>query len=130
MIDTFAEFVGAFAKDIRLLSNFDIIYMCKKLEITNFKGCFMRDEINSLKSSKIYNSGECFLMNTDDSSSSGTHWTAVNVTDGTTFYFDSYGLYPTMEMREYCNEPRFFKTFENQKPNEVICGHLCFYIFL
>ena len=46
----------------------------------------MRDEINSLKSSKKYKGDECFVMNTDDSSSSGTHWTAVNVTDGKTFY--------------------------------------------
>ena len=73
MIDTIAEFVGAFPKDIRPLSNFDIIDMCKKLKITNFRGCYMRDEINSLKYSEKYNSDECFIMNTDDSSSSGTH---------------------------------------------------------
>ena len=87
----------------------------------------MRDEINSLNYSKKYNSDECFIMNTDDSRSSGTHWTAVNVTDGITFYFDSYGLEPTMEIKKYCNKPRFFYTFEIQKPNEVICGHLCLY---
>ena len=96
MIDTFAEFVGAFFKDIRPLSNFDIMDMCKKMKITNFQGCFMRDEINSSKYSEKYNSDECFIMNTDESSSSGTNWTAVNVTDGITFYFDSYGLEPTI----------------------------------
>ena len=98
--------------------------MCKKLRITNFKSCFMRDEINSLKSSK---DDECFVINKDDSSSSGTHWTAKNVSDGTTFYFDSYGLEPTLEINKYCNEPRFSNTFEIQKPNEVFCGHLCLY---
>ena len=124
MINTFSEFVGALFKDIRPLSNFDIIDLCKKLRITKFRGCFMRDEISSLKSSK---DDECFVMNTDHSSSSGTHWTAVNVSDGTTFYFDSYGLEPTLEIKKYCKAPRFFNTFEIQKPNEVICGHLSLY---
>ena len=32
MINTFSEFVGAFFKDIRPLSNFDIIDLCKKLQ--------------------------------------------------------------------------------------------------
>ena len=96
MINTFAQFVGAYFENIQPLSNFDIIGMCKKLKIKKIRGCFMRDEINSLK----YNRDECFVMNTDNSSSSGTHWTAVNVTDGITFYFDSYGLEPTMEMKK------------------------------
>ena len=56
-------------------------------------------------------------MNTDDSSSSGTHWIAVNVCDGTTFYFDSHGFEPTMEIKQYCSEPRFYNTFKVQKPN-------------
>ena len=60
----------------------------------------MRDEINTLKSPKKNNRDECFVMNTDDSSSSGTHWTAVNVSEGTTFYFDSYGLEPTLEIKK------------------------------
>ena len=54
MINTFVEFVGAYFKSIQPLSNFDIIGMCKKLKIQNFRGCFMRDEINSLKYSKRY----------------------------------------------------------------------------
>ena len=108
MMNTFSEFVGALFKDIRPLSNFDIIELCEKLKITHFRGCFIRDEIRSLKSSK---DDVCFIMNTDDSSSSGTHWTAVNVSNGTTFYFDSYGLEPTLEIKKYCKEPRFFQHF-------------------
>ena len=45
MMTSFEEFVGALFKDIQPLSNFDIIRICKKLKISNFKGCFMRDEI-------------------------------------------------------------------------------------
>ena len=46
-------------------------------------------------------------MNTDESSSSGTHWTAVNVTDGILFYFDSYGLEPTMEIKNIATNLAF-----------------------
>ena len=47
MMTSFEEFVGALFKNIQPLSNFDIIRICKKIEIHNFKGCFMRDEIQS-----------------------------------------------------------------------------------
>ena len=57
MMTSFEEFVGAFFKDIHPLSNFVIIGICKKLEISNFKGCFMRDEIRN-----ICGNNECFIM--------------------------------------------------------------------
>ena len=122
MMTSFEEFVGALFKDIQPLSNFDIIRICKKLKISNFKGCFMRDEIGS-----FCGNDECFIMNFDDSNSSGTHWIAVNIVRGTTYYFDSFGLPPAKEIKEYCKEPRFYNSFEFQKHNEVICGHLCLY---
>ena len=49
----------------------------------------MRDEIRNICGN------ECFILNTDDSSSHGTHWVAVNVTGGTTYYFDSFCLKST-----------------------------------
>ena len=138
MMTSFEEFVGALFKDIQPLSNFDIIRICKKLKISNFKGCFMCDEIRS-----FCGNDECFILNTDVSSSFGTHWVAVDIAgafdaygagacdaygaDGTTYYFDSFGLEPTEEIKRYCKEPRFYNSFEFQKPNEVICGHLCLY---
>ena len=141
MMTSFEEFVGAFFKDIQPLSNFDIIGICKKLKISNFKGCFMRDEIGNLDAAS--NNDECFIMNLDNSDSSGTHWVAVNIAGatgasgagsagasgagGTTYYFDSFGFPPTQEIKEYCKEPRYYNSFVFQKPNEVICGHLCVY---
>ena len=133
MMTLFEEFVAALFKDIQPLSNFDIIRICKKLKICNFKGCFMRDEICNLDA--VSSNDECFVMNLDDSNSSGTHWIAVNIADasdtsgvsGTTYYFDSFGLPPTKEIKGYCKEPRFYNSFVFQKPNEVICGHMCLY---
>ena len=83
IMTTFKEFVRVYFKDIQPLSNFDIIRICKKLKISNFKGCFMRDELRDFRGKE-----ECFILNTDASSSPGTHWIAANVTGGTTFYFD------------------------------------------
>ena len=130
MMTSFKEFVGALFKDIQPLSNFDIIRICKKLKISNFIGCFMRDEIRSFA---VATNG--FVMNLDDSNSFGTHWIAVNIASatgisdvrGTTYYFDSFGLPPTKEIKKYCKESRFYNSFVFQKPNEVICGHLCIY---
>jgi len=85
----------------------------------------MRDELSNLDA--VTNNDECFIMNIDQSNSSGTHWVAVNIVRGTTYYFDSFGLPPTKEIKGYCKEPRFYNSFMFQKPNEVICGHLCLY---
>ena len=123
MMTSFEEFVAALFKAIQPLSNFDIIRICKTLKISNFKGCFMRDKI-----SNTCGNDECFIMNLDKSNSSGTHWVAVNIVRGTTYYFDSFGLPPTEEIKRYCKEPRFYNSFVFQKPNEVICGHLCLYV--
>ena len=71
MMTSFEEFVAALFKDIQPLSNFDIIRICEKLKIRNFKGCFMRDEIGNLDA--VSSKDECFVMNLDDSNSSGTH---------------------------------------------------------
>ena len=122
MMTSFKEFVGAFFKDIQPLSNFDIIRICKKLKISNFEGCFMRDELRNFCGNE-----ECSIFNTDDSSSPGTHWVAVNVIGGTTYYFGSFDLEPTEDIKRYCKEPRFYNLFEFQKLYEVICGHLCLY---
>ena len=125
MMTSFEEFVGARFKDIQPLSNFDIIRICKKLKISNFKGCFMRDEISNLDA--VSSNDECFIMNIDPSNSSGTHWIDVNIVEGTTYFFDSFGLPLTEEIKRYCKEPGFYNSFVFQKPNEVICGHLCLY---
>ena len=136
MMTSFEEFNAALFKDIQPLSNFDIICICKKLKIGNFKGCFMRDEISNLGvASDASSNDECFVMNLDDSNSSGTHWIAVNMAsatgisdvNGTTYYFDSFGLPPTEEIKRFCKEPRFYNSFVFQKSNKVICGHMCLY---
>jgi hypothetical protein len=106
------------------LSNFDIIEKCKEMKLKNFKGVFMRDELNKEKATN----NECMIINIDHSSNEGTHWTCLFIDNGTSYYFDSYGFEPTLEVKEYCKEPRYYSSDRIQKFDQVICGHYCIYI--
>ena len=119
----FPQFLTSF-KTLKPLSNFDIIEKCKELNIKNFKGVFMRDELKGSVSNN-----ECLILNIDDSSGDGTHWTCLYSKDGKCLYFDSYGFMPPVELQNYCNDKeRYYNTFKIQAPNEVICGHYCIYV--
>jgi hypothetical protein len=111
-------------KKIEPLSNFQIIEKCIELKIKNFKGVFMRNELN--KASRQVN--ECMVINTDHSLNEGTHWTSLFIRNGTSFYFDSFGFPPSLEVQQYCKKPRYYNTFPIQRFNEVICGHLSIYL--
>jgi len=112
-------------KTIAPLSNFEIIDICNKLKIKNFKGVFMRDALNELKTSK----NESLVLNHDDSSSGGTHWTCLFIKNGVAFYFDSFGLNPPLEIIDYCKGlERYYSTFKIQEYNEVICGHYSIFV--
>ena len=84
----------------------------------------MRDEL--VKNSSQDN--ECIVINTDHSRNEGTHWTCLFVKNGTSYYFDSFGYPPPIEVMNYCNEPRYYNTFQIQKFNEVLCGHYCVFV--
>ena len=111
-------------KVIEPLINFQIIEKCKELKIKNFKGVFMRDELNTNQKT----TNECMVINTDHSSNPGTHWTCLLIRNGESFYFDPYGFSPPLEVISYCEEPRYFSSFPIQKMNEIICGHYCIYV--
>jgi hypothetical protein len=85
----------------------------------------MRDEIANKKST----SNECLVLNTADSSSNGTHWTCLYIQNATSYYFDSYGFSPPLEILDYCTgDDRCFNSFKIQQNDEVICGHYCVYM--
>ena len=99
--------------------------ICKELKIKNFKGVFMRDELNKRKSNK----NECLILNIDHSNNNGTHWTCLFIKNGVAYYFDSYGFEPPLEVDAYCKgENRYYNTFRIQSYDEVICGHYCIYM--
>ncbi len=52
------------------LTNFQLTDAAKKLKIKNFRGVFVRDELP-----KRCCKTECGILNLDNSSKNGTHWT-------------------------------------------------------
>lgn len=80
-------------------------------------GCFMRDELpNNLLQG-------CGVMNLDDSTGPGTHWTAwyKNV------YFDSYGFPPPEEFLDKIGNAEIeYNDLDIQRIHDPpFCGHLC-----
>ena len=69
------------------LTNFELIEAAKKLNINNFRGVFLRDELP-----KKPRANECGILNLDDSSGRGTHWTCWIKRAKDKIYFDSYGF--------------------------------------
>jgi len=66
-------------KRIEPLSNFQIIENCKQLKIKNFKGVFMRDELQKKEDE------ECLVINTDHSQNEGTHLTCLFIKNGISY---------------------------------------------
>ena len=120
----FPEFMKTF-ETIKPLSNFEITDKCKELKIKNFKGVFMRDELKG-KSSK----NECLILNLDDGSGKGTHWTCLYVNNNLRYYFDSFGLPPPLEILNYCSNYVDIKYSDHkiQKINVIICGQYSIYV--
>ena len=81
----------------------------------------MRDELKG----KV-GKNECLILNIDDSTGEGTHWTCLFNKNGICLYFDSYGFVAPIEVRKYYNG--YCSSFKIQAPDEVICGHYCIYI--
>ena len=100
--------------------------ICEELKIKNFKGIFMRDELNK---NRKCTDNECLVLNIDHSSNEGTHWTCLFIKDKNIYYFDSYGFAPPLEVLDYCKcNIRDYNTFKIQQYGEVICGHYCIYV--
>lgn len=117
--------------EIKPMTNFDIIELCKILKIKNFKGVYMRNELNGKGAEGASPVGPAWslILNLDDSNGNGTHWTCLFVKGKSSYYFDSFGLPPPKEVINYCpNNNRYYNTFKIQKPEEVICGHYCIYV--
>src|SRR6218665_3660479 len=69
------------------LTNIQLIDAAKKLNISNFIGFFVRDELP-----KRPRTTECGILNLDGSTGGGTHWVAWIKHANEKIYLDSYGL--------------------------------------
>ena len=102
------------------LSNIILQKTAKRLNINNFRGVFLRDELPERP-----RANECGILNLDDSSGNGTHWVGWIKRGNYKVYFDGYGLPPPVELVKYLHSPVYYNSERIQPDNEVFCGHLC-----
>ena len=103
------------------ISNYDIIDICKYFQI-KLKGVFMKDELNFKP--EIGN----YIINLDNSSNSGTHWTLLILTNKIALYFDSFGCVPPEMVAQFIRKKYKNHTFNNniiQNIKSEQCGYYC-----
>ena len=112
------------------LSNFELLDYVKQLNIPNFRGVFMRDELP--KKPWI---NECGIVNFNTSLEPGSHWVAYYKNGTQRIAFDSYGQAILKEICDYLktNKEKNHAVIQRntdviQKFNTQICGHLCLYV--
>ncbi len=98
-------------------SNFDLINLAKYLNIP-LNDVIMKDEIN-----KINNLG-FYISNLDNSNNNGTHWTVFFYHPLTSYYYDSFGFVPPLEIENKI-KPYYFNNNDIQDYNSEACGYYC-----
>ena len=76
-------------------SNFELVKKAKKLKLNNFRGAFMRDELNFVPAVN-----ECGILNLNTSSQPGSHWVCWFKRGNKKYYFDSFGVTAPRELVE------------------------------
>ena len=110
----------------------DVLNLADLLEIPNFVGVKMRDELIGKA-----NAVESGIINLNTSSEPGSHWTCYHKNEDDIFYCDSFGEPPPIELLKYLkSESEFFKDLPVIKCNALTvqhdesseCGSLCLYV--
>lgn len=104
-------------------SNFELEEYARKLKIPNFKIC-MRNELPASKDN------QAIILNLNDSSQTGSHWTALYTDNkNNSYYMDSFGIEPPNEVLNFIgNRTLNFNTLEVQKITEETCGIFALYV--
>ena len=78
----------------------------------------MRDEMNKLKDGGFY------IINLDTSNNNGTHWTALYFHPLQSYYCDSFGFVPPLEVEQRI-KPYLYNNKDIQDFNSEACGYYC-----
>ena len=113
-----------------MLSNLDLEELAKHYELPLIE-VTMKDELgNKLKNGN-------YIVNLQSSTQgNGTHWTALKVFNKNTVFFDSFGVWPSEEIKTFVktrpNTKLGFSTKEIQDFKSDNCGYFClaFLLFL
>lgn len=112
-------------KDLKPLTNLDLLELVNVLEIKNFRGIFMRDTLPP----QGIGEREVGIVNLDSFEGKGTHWVCYSKVKDKLYYFDSFGLDPPIELQEYLKDGKDRKielsTFKIQEFGNHHCGYYC-----
>jgi hypothetical protein len=103
-----------------MLSNYDIINICKKLKI-NLNGVYSKDDYENINLENGF-----YIVNLQDSTDgNGTHWCLFAVSNYEHLYFDSYG-FPAPEIIEnILNDTYLWNDTQIQHLDSNACGWFC-----
>lgn len=108
------------------LTNIDLNNMCNALDIP-LKAILMKNEV------KRGMPDGCYIINLDDSTGGGTHWTGYLQKNKEVCYFDSYGVYPPQDLFEIFQDENTEITsnpYDIQDYNSILCGYYVVGLFL
>ena len=110
----------------------DILHLANLMEIPNFVGVKMRDELKRKSKPR-----ECGIVNLNTSSEPGSHWICFYRVGNDRYFFDSFAEPPPIELLKYLKSDEEFDqdlpvirrnslTVQHDQSSE--CGSLCLYV--
>lgn len=103
-------------------TNFDLIKIAEQEGISPFH-IAMRDELKDLPDDiPIF-----VITNIHTSKEKGVHWSCLAKRQDGNIFFDSYGLSPTIEIKDFLKHATY-NTFSIQEPGTTEYGQLCLFM--
>lgn len=107
------------------LSNFDLF------DISEYYNLDLVDVVQKdlLNNCKFVDNGFYIINNQDSSEGNGTHWTALFLSKNISFFFDSFGCSPSVEIvkfvKRFKSKHLYYNNFIIQDLKSDNCGYYC-----
>ncbi len=107
-----------------MTSNIEIEELARNLQIRNFGGCKMRDQLKNMKCSEK----ESGIVNLETLKDPGSHWTLYYKDEKQKIFYSTFGDSPSNEIVDYLGPNIYTSDIEIQDFNEDTCGLICILI--
>jgi hypothetical protein len=101
------------------LTNFDIMRIIQSQGVDDFNGVYMKDQLPDKLERGSY------IVNLQSSKDGGgTHWVCLYYTPNFSYYYDSFGFVPPLEIQNKII-PYIYNDMEIQDIDSTACGFYC-----
>ena len=101
------------------LTNFDIMRIIQSQGVNDFNGVYMKDQLPDKLERGSY------IVNLQSSKDGGgTHWVCLYYTPNFSYYYDSFGFVPPLEIQNKII-PYIYNDMEIQDIDSTACGFYC-----